>query len=627
MDLQLMKIFAGANGVACGNFDSLMIPFRCLVSDIDSSRATVLRKGDLASSIRGSMSIPFIFNPVEINKRLVFDGGIYDNFPTDAAVREFRPDIIIGSRVAIRYDKPDKDDVMSQLLTMIMERQNDTMVNPGSIMIVPDIRPMQLLDFGHVQELIDSGYSASISQMNRIKKMVTDRITMAEMVQKRAAFRIREPRLLFDSVHISGVTKYQAEHFTRVIKNNKALIGYEELERSWRQIIANGFIKMIYPQTVFNPRTGFYDLYFDIIPAANFSAGFGGNFSLATTSETFLEIKYQYLRKNAAKIYMNGYIGKVYNSASICGKLDLNSGFPWFLRYSYTYNAFNYFRNSSFFFDDKNPGYILEKEYFGKLSTGIPVVWNSRLSLEGQYFYTNKKYFQDNQFTRNDTADVTTFDGFSNHLVYEFNTLNRKQFPGSGTRLLLKAYYVNGIESVIPGSTAINKNLVSEGRQWFGFKFLFDHYFQRWGPLTFGFYTEGVVSGMPLFSNYLLSVLYAPVFQPVPESQTMFLPPFHATEYLSAGVKSIVRINRKSECRLEGYLFQPYREILQKPDDLTAYYGPVFSDLSFLGSAAVVYHSPVGPISVTGNYYDKMPDPFTINFTIGYIIFNDRAMP
>jgi NTE family protein len=130
-----------------------------------------------------------------------------------------------------------------------------------------------------------------------------------------------------------------------------------------------------------------------------------------------------------------------------------------------------------------------------------------------------------------------------------------------------------------------------------------------------------------LFANYISSILYASAFQPIPESQAYFMPPFRSTNYAAAGVKMVLKVYKKVEYRLEGYLFQPYREILQNPDNFTAYYGPEFADRAYMASTAMVYNSPLGPISVSVNYYDKMPDLFTINFNFGYIIFNRRAMP
>ena len=98
IDFEFMKLLAPAGGACKYNFDSLMIPFRCVVADIDSSKPMVIRKGNLCNAVRGSMSIPFIFSPTEIDGQLVFDGGMYDNFPVDAASAAFRPDVIIGSQ-------------------------------------------------------------------------------------------------------------------------------------------------------------------------------------------------------------------------------------------------------------------------------------------------------------------------------------------------------------------------------------------------------------------------------------------------------------------------------------------------------------------------------------------------
>jgi NTE family protein len=122
-------------------------------------------------------------------------------------------------------------------------------------------------------------------------------------------------------------------------------------------------------------------------------------------------------------------------------------------------------------------------------------------------------------------------------------------------------------------------------------------------------------------------LLYAPAFQPVPESQTFFLPAFRANNYAAAGLKVVLRIYKKIEYRLEGYVFQPYQAILENSMTQTAYYGKKFSDRAYMASTAIVYNSPIGPVSLGVNYYDKLPDSFTLNFNFGYIIFNKRAIP
>ena len=627
IDFQLMRLFAQANAVAHGDFNKLMIPFRCVVSDIDSSEQMILRTGDLSAAVRGSMSLPLIYNPTVINEKLVFDGGMYNNFPCDVAMRDFHPDVIIGSRVAQRYEKPDRDDIVSQLLSMLMERQSDTIVYPNSVMIVPDIPALNLLDFSKTAVLADSGYCATLRKIPEIRKLVHDTISAEDIISRRESFNKRKPDLRFDSIHIAGLNKMQTGYLWKILKHGRKTVSFDELRNEYFRFIDEGFIRSIFPIARFNQKTGYYDLYLDVKKANSFGAQFGGNFSLGNSSEAFLQLQYKYLWTKALLFFANGYFGKVYSSAKIGGRIDFNSKTPWFIDINYTYNHFNYFMTASFFFDDKIPNYIIEGEYFGDLKIGLPISNNAKLTLGMNYAYTNKKYYQSNTFTRTDTTDQTTFKFFAPSLCFDLNSLNRKQYANAGVRLLMKLSYINGHEGMVPGSTAVNKTIISQYHNWYRLQLIYDNFFESLGPIKFGFYGEGVLSNQPLFSNYTSSLLYASAFQPIPESQTFFLPPFRATNFAAAGLKIVLRVYKQVEYRLEGYLFQPYQEILQNSDDYTAYYGRKFADRSYLASTSMVYNSPLGPISIGVNYYDKMPEPFTIYFNFGYILFNRRAIP
>jgi len=627
IDFQIMQIFSQSNAVAGGDFNKLMIPFRCVVADIDTTAQLVLRSGDLSTAVRGSMSLPLVFAPVVINNKLIYDGGMYNNFPCDVAVHDFHPDVIIGSRVAQRYEKPNREDMVSQLLTMLMERQSDTITYPRSVMIVPNIPSINLLDFSKTRLLADSGYAATLRKISDIRKLIKDSVSN-EMIQRlRFEFNNRKPVLQFDSIHITGLSKTQSGYLRQILKHGKKSISLDELRHEYFRFIDEGFIKSIFPVARFNQKTGFFDLFLDVKTSNKFGAQFGGNFSLGNNSEAFLELQYKYLWSKALRFFTNGYFGKVYSSAKVGGRIDFNSKLPWFIEANYTYNHFNYFKSASFFFDDKNPNYIIESEYFGDVKGGIPITNTGKLSLGLIYAFTNDRYYQNNIFTRTDTTDQTTFNFFSPTVCFDLNSLNRKQFSNAGVRFMLQISYINGREGMLPGSTAINKTPVTTYHEWFKIHLVYDNFFKSLGPFKFGLYAEGVLSNQPLFSNYTSSLLYASAFQPIPESQAYFLPPFRATNFAAGGLKMVLRVYKKLEYRLEGYVFQPYREILENPTDFTAYYGPKFSDRSYMASTAMVYNSPLGPISISANYYDKMPDPFTINFNFGYIIFNKRALP
>ena len=67
------------------NYDDFLIPFRCNATDIISGEEYIFNKGSLAKSLRVSTSIPTIFSPIEYENKLLVDGGLINNIPTNLA--------------------------------------------------------------------------------------------------------------------------------------------------------------------------------------------------------------------------------------------------------------------------------------------------------------------------------------------------------------------------------------------------------------------------------------------------------------------------------------------------------------------------------------------------------------
>ncbi|MBQ0049008.1 MAG: patatin-like phospholipase family protein [Bacteroidales bacterium] len=77
------------------DFDKLPIPFRCVAADVHSMTEVIHSKGSLPLAIRSSMSFPFVFEPVEMDGKLLVDGGMVNNLPVDIA-RKMGADIVIA---------------------------------------------------------------------------------------------------------------------------------------------------------------------------------------------------------------------------------------------------------------------------------------------------------------------------------------------------------------------------------------------------------------------------------------------------------------------------------------------------------------------------------------------------
>src|SRR5262249_4448586 len=81
------------------DFQKLPIPFRAMATDIETGQSIVLDHGSLAEAMRASMSVPGAIAPVEIDGRLLVDGGIANNLPIDEA-RKLCADVVIAVNIS-----------------------------------------------------------------------------------------------------------------------------------------------------------------------------------------------------------------------------------------------------------------------------------------------------------------------------------------------------------------------------------------------------------------------------------------------------------------------------------------------------------------------------------------------
>ena len=170
MNYAFMSIFAPYSAQCEGNFDNLFVPFRAVASDVYHKREVILRNGDLGDAVRASMSFPFVFKPIEIDSVLVYDGGIYNNFPVDVMKSDFNPDIIIGSIVAAKLDKPKEDDLMNQIENMVMQKSDYTLDPEDGILMRFNLSDVGLLDFPKARQIAKIGYDRTIAEGNQAKE-------------------------------------------------------------------------------------------------------------------------------------------------------------------------------------------------------------------------------------------------------------------------------------------------------------------------------------------------------------------------------------------------------------------------------------------------------------------------
>ncbi|MEJ6616216.1 MAG: patatin-like phospholipase family protein, partial [Crocinitomicaceae bacterium] len=156
LDYQMLKILGTVSASNGDDFDNLFVPFRCVASDVANKKSVVLKDGHLNEAVRASMSYPFYFKPIKINDILLFDGGLYNNFPADVMYKSFSPDFIIGSNVSFNADLPDPDDIISQLTNMLVSYSDYNLPCDYGLIIEPKTN-VSTFDFKDVKDAIDDG--------------------------------------------------------------------------------------------------------------------------------------------------------------------------------------------------------------------------------------------------------------------------------------------------------------------------------------------------------------------------------------------------------------------------------------------------------------------------------------
>ena len=636
LNFALLELFSQASAISKDNFDSLFVPFRCMASDVLSQKSMTIKKGSLAEAVRATMTVPLVYRPIKLDGKYVFDGGLYNNFPADIMKNEFNPDFIIGANVSSKtfntYPKDD-DKVMNRFLVyMFLSKSDSTLVGENGIYIQPNLVDFNVTNFTPVAELIKRGYDATIADMHKIKKAIARRINPQELLEKRTAFNNRKPNLVFTNVVVSGVNSQQKKYVARLFKSDDSTFNLTDIKRGYYKLVADETFETVYPKISYHNETDSY--IFEIVaqPKKSFKIDFGGNIASRPISNVYLGMQYNYLNRKAYTFGAKFYSGRFYESAQLSGRIDFPSGLPLYMAAELTYNHWNYYNTSQIFIENPHPTYIEQADRKIDLKVGMPLNNNARISLSAAFINNNDNYSPTNNFTVGDILDRTVFNGLRSSILFEQNSLNRKQYADKGHSLFFSVNFSTGKENYTPGnvfrslsSFSKEQDVERKFREWGHIKLSDERYFFSNKNYALGYLAEGVISNQPLYLNYYATLLAAPAFYPLQDSKSLFLENFRASSYIAGGLKNVFRIKKNTDFRLEGYLFLPYKEF--KHDGLQGIkYHSAFSKWHYAGTAAIVYHTPVGPISFSYNLYD---DPIKRNgvlLHLGYLIYNKRSI-
>ena len=625
MNLVFIDLYARATAACGGDFDKLFIPFRCVASDVYNKKQLVMKRGDLGDAVRASMSFPFMFKPIEIDSVLAYDGGIYNNFPTDVMRDDFHPDIIIGSVVATNPTKPKENDLMSQIENMVMQKTDYSIPDSEGIVMTFKYDDVNLMDFQRINELHDIGYNRTMSMMDSIKSRIHRRVNLDNIRLRRLVYKSNYPELRFKNILIEGANAQQQAYIKKEFHaSDDKEFTYEDVKRGYFRLLSGNMISEIIPHAVFNPEDDTYDLHLKVKLEDNISVRIGGNVSTTSSNQIYLGLSYQNLNYNAKEFTFDGQLGKIYNNVQLMGKIDFVTSIPTSYRLIASISTFDYFKKEKLFSRNDKPAFNQKDERFVKLKVGLPFLSNKRAEFGVGAAKIQDRYFQKNviDFDK-DKYDKSTYSLFGGSISFNGSTLNSRQFPTQGAHEELVAQIFTGKECFYPGESSDNKKASEERHSWLQLSYMKEKYHRMAEHWTLGWYLKALYSSRNFSENYTATMMQAGEFAPTAHGQLMYNEAFRANQFVGVGVRPIYRFNQMFHVRGEFYGFMPIFPI-ERNSINKAYYGKAFSRFEYLGEVSVVCQLPFGAISAYVNHYSSPKREWNVGLTLGWQLFNYR---
>lgn len=182
--------------VAVTDFDELPIPFAALATDLETGELVKMRNGNLASALRASMSIPGVFDPLEMDGRLLVDGGLKANLPVKVAKEMFPGHPVVAVNLSPRDIMRKREkmrsllDIAAQTLEILMVEQVRENAAEADLIIAPDVSDFSTLDSGGYDKIIERGVEAAEPHIEEMRKLAGANIAQyaqvhSEHVQRR----------------------------------------------------------------------------------------------------------------------------------------------------------------------------------------------------------------------------------------------------------------------------------------------------------------------------------------------------------------------------------------------------------------------------------------------------------
>lgn len=255
---------------AITDFSKLPTPFKAVAADITTGEAVVLDHGNLAEALRASMAIPGVFTPIELEGRLLVDGGIANNLPVDV-VRAMGADVVIAVNLseplAKREELGSLLGITYQMLSLLTHKTIEPQLAAADHVLQPQVDDFGVLSFAEPEPLIQLGEKETESHLAELEpyrlspeayarylagrpdttvgppepiafiriegqKGIDERVLQAQ-INTAVGDPLEAAALEQDLAHLFGMEDFQLACFERVEEDGRPGLIYQLDEKAW----------------------------------------------------------------------------------------------------------------------------------------------------------------------------------------------------------------------------------------------------------------------------------------------------------------------------------------------------------------------------------------------------------
>lgn len=157
-------------------FSGLRLPFAAIAADLKTGEKVSITTGSIARAVQASCSLPVIFTPTEIGRRLLVDGGVASQIPVRTAREDLKAGIVIAVDVNFRSLEANRLDNIFKVaahLSMIWASRNAREESRlADVIIKVDAKGIPVYDLSKSRELLRRGRKAAEEKLPEIRALL-----------------------------------------------------------------------------------------------------------------------------------------------------------------------------------------------------------------------------------------------------------------------------------------------------------------------------------------------------------------------------------------------------------------------------------------------------------------------